>query len=108
MDCLKKEVAMVDFNIFKGVLQTMTKDRRITVWHIGTMLGIIQLADGNSIDAAIYISRSKVMALGHINNIVTYHKCIKELIEFGYISYSPSYHPGVRSEIYLLKSDVIL
>lgn len=101
---MTREVNMADLNVFKGVLLSLMGDQRITVWHIGTMLGIIQLAVEDSVDAAIYISRSKVMTLGHINNIVTYHKCMKELIEFGYISYTPSYHPGVRSKVNLLKT----
>jgi hypothetical protein len=93
---------MVDLNIFKGMLLSLSKDERITVWHIGTMLGIIQLAAESRLDAVIYISRSKVMALGHINNIVTYHKCIRELVEFGYITYTPSYHPGKRTTVEIL------
>jgi hypothetical protein len=93
---------MVNLNIFKGLLLSLSNDERITVWHIGTMLGIIQLALIEQPEANIYISRSKVMALGHINNIVTYHKCIKELIKFGYIAYTPSYHPGVRTIVKIL------
>lgn len=93
---------MVDLNIFKGTILSLSMDERITVWHLGTMMGIIQLAVVEKPEAAIYISRSKVMALGHINNIVTYHKCIKELVEFGYIAYTPSYHPGVRTIVKLL------
>jgi hypothetical protein len=91
-----------DLNVFKGFLVSLIKDERITVWHLGIILGIIQLA-GNDIESPIFISRKLVMGLGHINNIGTYHKCIKELKAFGYIRYFPSFHPGIRTTVYLLQ-----
>lgn len=92
----------IDLNIFKRLITTLVKDCRITVWHMGTMIGIIQLATENNISACISISRRRVMECGHINNFVTYHKCIRELQEFGYIRYEPSYHPGIGSKVFLL------
>jgi hypothetical protein len=93
----------LDLNVYKAFLFTVIKDSRITVWHMAALLGIIQLAKDNDISAPIYISRKKVMELSHINNFVTYHKCIKELQELGYIQYFPSYHPAIGSRVHLLK-----
>jgi hypothetical protein len=39
------------------------------------------------------------MAYSKIASIATYHKCIKKLDEYGYISYKPSYHPRLGSQI---------
>lgn len=89
-------------NIFRDYLLFFTKDERITVWHMAVMFGIVHLATTVNREAPIYISRKKIMALTHINSIVTYHKCIKELQLFGYIHYVPSYHPAYGSKIYLL------
>ena len=91
----------LDLNKYKAFLFAVIKDSRITVWHMAALFGIIQLSTDNDISAPIYISRKKVMELSHINNFVTYHKCIKELQEFGYIQYFPSYHPGIGSKVYL-------
>jgi hypothetical protein len=91
-----------DFNLFKSVLSSFTKDERITVWHMAVMFGIIQLATSEDVHQPIYISRKKVMYFSHIKNIVTYHKCIKELQQFGYIQYEPSYHPAFGSKIHLI------
>ena len=41
------------------------------------------------------------MKLAHIGSIATYHKCIKQLKEFGYLEYFPSYDPSLGSQIYL-------
>ena len=92
----------LDLNIFKPFLHSLTRDERITVWHMGVVFGILQLATTNA-SGPIFISRKLVMQLGHIKNIVTYHKCIKELQSFGYIEYFPSYHPGIRTRVHLLK-----
>jgi hypothetical protein len=91
----------IDLNIFKDLILALVKDCRITVWHMGTMMGIMLLATENNLSASINISRRKVMERGHINNFVTYHKCIKELQEFGYIRYEPSYHPAYGSKIFI-------
>jgi len=93
----------MDLNVFKTYLLTMAKDERITVWHMAAIFGIVQLATASDMQSPIFISRKKVMQLSHIRNIVTYHKCIKELQQFGYIRYIPSYHPAFGSEVYLLK-----
>ncbi len=39
------------------------------------------------------ISRRRVAA--------TYHKCMKELVEYGYINYIPSYNPFLKSLVYI-------
>jgi hypothetical protein len=93
----------LDLNVYKTLLFALSKDERVTVWHMATLFGIIQLSKVNDLTAPIYISRKKIMELSHINNFVTYHKCIKELQELGYIHYFPSYHPGIGSRVHLVK-----
>lgn len=92
----------LDLNVYKTLLFALSKDERVTVWHMATLFGIIQLSKENELTAPIYISRKKVMELSHINNFVTYNKCIKELQQFGYIKYFPSYHPAYGSKVYLI------
>ncbi|SDF16047.1 hypothetical protein SAMN05216464_113159 [Mucilaginibacter pineti] len=48
------------------------------------------------------VSRSALMKLSHIRSYMTYHKCIGQLRDFGYISYLPSYHPARGSAIVML------
>ena len=92
-----------DSNIYRDLLVTLSTDKRITVWHMAALFAIVQLSDCKDITEPIFISRKKIMALSHINNFVTYHKCIKELQQFGYIQYYPSYHPAIGSKVHLLK-----
>jgi len=50
----------------------------------------------------ISVTRKEIMRLAHIGSIATYHKCVKELQEFGYMRYCPSYNPSLGSQINVL------
>lgn len=47
------------------------------------------------------IFRRKVKHVEKVLSIVTYHKCIKELVNLGYILYRRSYNPIKENEVYL-------
>jgi hypothetical protein len=88
--------------IWMKYLKILIADVRINVWHLALFLAIIQLAEAQNEEKVIRVSRSKLMEKSHINTFPTFHKYFKELQEFGYIKYTPSYHPGFRSIIELL------
>jgi hypothetical protein len=50
----------------------------------------------------INISRSEIMKKTKILSTATYHKCIRDLQQLGYINYYPSYHPQQGSRVELL------
>lgn len=79
------------------------KDKKLNVWHFSILNAILCLGFIQGEDKIIRVSRRKIMAIAHINTIPTYHKYFKQLQEMGYIQYRPSYHPGYRSEVELLK-----
>ena len=43
------------------------------------------------------------MEVAKISGLATHHKCIKDLGEFVYIQYAPSYNPAISSQVVLLK-----
>jgi hypothetical protein len=81
----------------------MEKDERLTAWHVAIFIAILIIALQQGRAEAIKVSRRKIMALSHITALPTYHKYLKELQQLGYLTYRPSYHPGVRSEIDIKK-----
>ena len=85
-----------------SALRSIAKDERLNVWHISMLVALHLLAVDQGKFGGVKASRSKIMALSHINTLPTYHKYFRELQELGYINYRPSYHPGVRSEIDML------
>lgn len=83
------------------ILSSLSKDKRVTVWHIGMYSAFIQLWSKNGFENPVPITRKIVLELSRIGNIVTYHKCIKDLQAFGYITYTPSYNPKAGSTVFL-------
>jgi hypothetical protein len=69
----------------------MTEDPRVTVWHISLYVTLLSLWQQSGFKKQIKISREKLMKKAHFGSITTYHKCITQLHDFGYIKYNPTY-----------------
>lgn len=69
----------------------MTEDKRVTVWHISLYVTILSLWQQCGFTKEVKISRKKLMTKAHFGSITTYHKCVKQLHDFGYIIYQPTY-----------------
>lgn len=84
------------------LLGTVANDKRLNVWHLSLLHSLIRLAYLQNERKIVHVSRSRLMELSHINTPPTYHKYFKQLQNFGYIKYTPSYHPGYRSTVEFL------
>lgn len=93
----------MDLDKVMDYVTAFEKDNRLNVWHFSILSAILYLGYRQGDNKIIKVSRSKIMSLSHINTLPTYHKYFKQLQEMGYIKYTPSYHPGYRSEVELLK-----
>lgn len=76
-------------------------DPRISPTHISLYLTLYQKWIMNHCVDPVHISRSDVMKTSKISGIATYHKCIKDLHEYGYIKYMPSYNRRCNTRVYL-------
>lgn len=90
-----------------GTLRRMSSDKRVNVWHVDFYCAALQLWHNNGSKNPVPVSRRKILEVSHIRNIVTYHKCLRELEQFGYIRYEPSYHPHKGSMMHLLLLDTV-
>ena len=79
----------------------LVQDKRITVWHISMYTAVLSIYLNNGFNP-IPVTRRTLMQLTHIRSIVTYHKCLKELQEWGYIHYVPSYNGYFKSRVFLI------
>lgn len=84
----------------KRLYEVLCADERVTSWHLSICIAVLFLSQGSPTDY-ISTSRKQLMVLSKIRSIVTYHKCIRDLVAFGYIAYEPSYHPLRGSSIKL-------
>jgi len=79
------------------------EDNRITTTHISLYMALFECWNQNNFQNPICIRRRTVMEGAKINGLATFHKCIKDLNEFGYIRYLPSRNPAVSSQVVFLK-----
>lgn len=85
-----------------GFFERIAKDERITPIHISLYLSLFQVWNGSRFKNPISISRRTMMLTSKIKAKGTYHKVIKELNDFGYIHYIPSYNPYFGSAIHMV------
>jgi hypothetical protein len=84
-----------------GFFERISIDERLNPTHISLYMALFQMWNMNRFVNPISISRSEMMRLSKIYSNATYHKCIRELHEFSYIEYIPSYNPFKGSLINL-------
>lgn len=85
-------------------LCTYLNDPQLKVWHVMILAAILTLGYNQNRWSRIKVSRRMIMMLSHINTLPTYHKYFKELQDFGYINYKPSFHPSGKSVVELNES----
>ena len=81
------------------------RDTRLNANHISLYLALFQYWNLNRFQNPLHISREEVMAICGIGSKNTYHKCLKELHEYGYIYYRASLSKFQKSTIHIVKLD---
>jgi len=84
-----------------GFFDRVTKDDRLGPLHISMYVSLFQFWNASHFRNPISISRSELMRVSKISAKATYHKCIKELNNYGYLRYEPSFNPIRGSLVYL-------
>ncbi len=79
------------------------EDNRIGTTHISLYMALFQFYNLNGFRNPLEITRTSLMEVAKISGLATYHKCIKDLNDFGYIQYMPSYNPAISSQVCLMK-----
>jgi hypothetical protein len=85
--------------------QCVKEDYRIGATHISLYGALYYFFIISDFQNPLPIKRKLVMECAKICGLATYHKCIKDLKEFGYIEYLPSFNPSKNSLVYFLKLD---
>jgi replication initiation and membrane attachment protein DnaB len=94
---------MSELKQLTNFFSAIKEDPRIGTTHISLYMALFQFYNVNRFQNPIKITRTTVMEVAKISGLATYHKCMKDLVEFGYIQYEPSFNPIISSQVYLLK-----
>ena len=84
-----------------GFFDRIVQDRNLNPTHISLYIALFQFWNVNRFQNPISITRDEVMRISKICSKATYHKCMRELNEKGYIKYEPSFNPFKGSMVIL-------
>ena len=93
---------MEPFRPLSGFFDAIKKDARICSTHIGLYATIVAYWQSHGAQNPVRAYAHEIMPLAKISANTTYHKCIRDLHDFGYILYEPSFKRNERSKISLL------
>ena len=75
-------------------------DYRINITHIGIYAALLQYWKEHDYSNPVYVFSYEIMQIAKVSASTTYHKNIKDLNDFGYIRYVPSFKRNQGSRIY--------
>ena len=76
-------------------------DHRISIAHIGLYAALLQYWQEHNYENPVRLYSHEIMRIAKISASTTFYKNIKELNDFGYLKYKPSYNRYKRSRITL-------
>lgn len=83
----------------------MVNDYELNPTHISLYLALFHSWNINRFENPISITRNEMMRISKIFSKATYHKCVNELHQKGYIIYEPSNNPFRGSLIWVIELD---
>lgn len=98
-----KELQMEGLKVLTDFYIAIKDDHRIGTTHISLYMALFQFYISKDFTNPVEITRAAVMKVAKIQGIATYHSGMKDLNNFGYIEYKPSYNPAISSKVFLLK-----
>lgn len=91
---------------FSVYFEHITQDDRLLPSRIGLVMALCYFQRQDNFNDFFHSSRRKLMLFSRIRSIATYHKCLSELVRYGYLEYIPSWHPTRASRFrFIMKNN---
>lgn len=81
------------------IFEIFHEDHRIKQGHITLYLAFFQKWNRLFFQKTLTINRELIMERAKIKSKTTYHNYLKDLNDWGYLKYFPSYHPARGSKV---------
>lgn len=91
---------MSESDLLSEFFSAIGEDYRISITHIGIYAALIEYWRAQDFANPIRAFSRDIMDIAKISASTTYHKCVRELSEYGYIRYEPSFNKKKGSRIY--------
>lgn len=82
-----------------GFFERVAIDNTLNPTHVSLYMALFQFWNFNRFRNPISISRDEIMRISKISSKATYHKCLRNLHNLGYLDYQPSYNPFRGSQV---------
>jgi hypothetical protein len=86
--------------ILQGFFRTIGNDPRIGASHISLYCALYQQAVRQDAVVSVFFIKPDIMKAAKISGLATFHRRIRELHDYGYIHYNPSYYHRKKSSVY--------
>nr|WP_082564353.1 hypothetical protein [Flavobacterium sp. Root420] len=90
-----------NFKVFLEFFAAVERDQRISNTHLGIFASLLQYSLCGGFINPIKVFSYQIASMAKISE-TTYFRCIKELSDYGYLRYEPSYKHNKPSCIYFL------
>jgi len=84
-----------------GFYRAISEDSRIGATHISLYMAFFQCWNENRFENPVTFTSRELMPMAKIDSRATYHKCLNDLVAFGYIEYVPSRSPLLKSRVFM-------
>jgi hypothetical protein len=91
---------MDQLNPLTQFFKAIEKDERISITPIGIFAALLQFRTAAGYTNPIKAYRHEIMKIAKISGPVTYHRCIRDLNDYGYINYLPKRNRNQKRIIY--------
>jgi hypothetical protein len=89
----------------KTWMNKLQEDDRLTPFHVSLYLALFRAWNLHRFRNPVSICREEVMTIAKIGSAKTYLKCMRNLHDWGYIRYLPSFNPHRGSKVSLYSFD---
>jgi len=80
--------------------KAIRNDYRISSTHIGIYAALLYMSEDRGFCNPVEVFSSEIMETAKISAHRTYRKCLKEMTEYGYLKYVPSFKKNKASKIF--------
>ncbi|NWL02895.1 hypothetical protein NYQ10_20495 [Flavobacterium johnsoniae] len=91
---------MEDFKLLSGFFQAIENDFRISTTHIAIFAALLQFRANRNFINPIQAYSIEIQNIAKVVSPKTYHKCMRELDDYGYLIYVPTKNKNKRSSVY--------
>ncbi len=86
-------------------MNLVKEDPRIGPSHISLYLAIVNCCSEQDLQLPVSVFSKNLMKQAKISATGTYHRCMRDLMDSGYINYIPSYNPVLGSLVFIKWND---